>query len=45
MRRSTIGRGAKLESVIVDKDCVIAPDTALKGNERLPLVIPKSSHI
>lgn len=45
MRRTTIGKGAKLESVIVDKDCVISPDVELKGNEKLPLVVPKGSRI
>jgi len=45
MRRTVIGKGAQLDCVIADKDCVIAPGTALKGNERLPLVIPKSSKI
>lgn len=45
MRRTTIGRDASLECVIADKDCVIAPGTALKGSEKLPLVIPKGSNI
>ena len=45
MRHTTIGAGAQLEYVIADKDCTLAPDTVLKGNEKLPLVIPKGSHI
>ena len=45
MRRTTIGKGALLENVIVDKDCRISAGTALKGNEKLPLVVPKGSRI
>ena len=45
MRRTTIGAGAKLENVIVDKNCDISAGTALKGNEKLPLVVPKGSRI
>ena len=45
MRHTTIGAGAQLEYVIADKDCTLAPDTVLKGNEKPPLVIPKGSHI
>ena len=45
MRRTTIGRGAALENVIVDKDCVITAEVALKGNEKLPLVVPKGTKI
>ncbi len=45
MRRTTIGKGARLENVIVDKNCIISSDTALKGNEKLPLVVPKGSRI
>ena len=45
MRRSVIGRDASLDCVIVDKDCVISAGTELKGNEKLPLVVPKASRI
>ena len=45
MRCSTIEKGAHLENVIVDKDCVISAGTALKGNEKLPLVVPKGTRI
>ena len=45
MRRTTIGKGAHLENVIVDKDVLISADTALKGSEKLPLVVPKGSNI
>ena len=45
MRRTTIESGAKLESVIVDKDCRISAGVSLKGNEKLPLVVPKGSRI
>ena len=45
MRCTTIEKGAHLENVIVDKDCVISAGTALKGNEKLPLVVPKGTRI
>ena len=45
MRSTAIRKGAKLENVIVDKDCVISANIALKGNEKLPLVVPKGSQI
>ena len=45
MRCSTIEKGAHLENVIVDKGCVVSAGTALKGNEKLPLVVPKGTRI
>ena len=45
MRRTVIGRGAQLDSAIIDKDCRIAPGTVLRGCERLPLVVPKGCRI
>ena len=45
MRCTTIEKGAHLENVIVDKGCVISAGTALKGNEKLPLVVPKGTRI
>lgn len=45
MRRTHIGRGAQLDCVIADKNCVIAAGTELRGNAKLPLVVPKSSNI
>lgn len=45
MRHTVIGRGAELDCVIADKNCTIAAGTVLKGNEKLPLVIPKDTGI
>lgn len=45
MRCSNIGEGAELDCVIIDKNCEIAPGTVLKGNEKLPLVVPKGTKI
>ena len=45
MRCAAIGKGAKLENVIIDKECVISAGTVLKGNEKLPLVVPKGTKI
>ena len=45
LRCTTIGKGARLENVIIDKNCLISADTVLKGNEKLPLVVPKGSKI
>ena len=45
MRDCEIGPDAVLECVIADKDCRFSEGTVLKGNEKLPLVVPKGSRI
>ena len=40
-----IGEGVSLDCVIADKNVEVSPYTSLKGNRRLPLVIPKASKI
>ena len=45
MRRTHVGRGAQLDCVIADKNCRIAAGTELRGNAKLPLVVPKGSII
>jgi len=45
MHDTVIGENVKLDCVISDKNVKISPYTTLKGNRRLPLVIPKGSKI
>lgn len=45
MHDTVIGENVKLDCVISDKNVRISPYTTLKGNRRLPLVIPKGSKI
>lgn len=42
---TVIGENVKLDCVISDKNVKISPYTNLKGNRRLPLVIPKGAKI
>ena len=45
MNGCVIEKGAKLECVIADKNCIVSGGTELKGNEKLPVVMPKGSSI
>lgn len=45
MRRSVVGEGVCLSSIIADKNCEIAPFQTLAGSAKLPIVIPKNSKI
>lgn len=45
MKGCVIGRGAKLDCVITDKACTVGAGVELKGNKKLPLVMPKGSEI
>lgn len=42
---TVIGENVELSCVIADKNVKVSPYTTLKGNRRLPLVIPKGSRI
>ena len=42
---TVVGDGARLNAVIADKRCKIAPDTVLIGSEKLPIVIGKGKSL
>lgn len=45
MNGCVIEKGAQLECVIADKHCTVGENVALRGNEKLPVVMPKRSKI
>lgn len=45
MRGCQVGEGAQLENIIVDKHCSFSAGVKLTGSEKLPMVVPKNSHI
>lgn len=45
MRGANVAEGAELNYVIADKHCSFSQGTVLTGNEKLPVIVPKGSHI